>query len=754
MKIPTLSTTHYAGLVGALTLGLFAAFGVLTYFEMQQVKNDAADANLAAAQRELNRNIERVFEQSAAAARQFAAWDEVRQQLRTPQYYAYWRGNRMPGVKVLPAELVDADIYDRQGMVLAITADNSLPATISQLLDAPFVSIEGDQVTLVLTAPVHARDGSDDPTGHIAIRLRLLPLLQQEKYRYIDGSTLRLAEQPQSLLTKQDLGPMIQFELRENLMSQRFESILSNAIVRLGVVVGLITLAVYLTLVYMIGQPLSALSNQIDRFRRDPHTPNFPARETLIPIQEIKNIHDSLAEYHDRLANVSIRLDKKDEEISRMAEHDALTGALNRHAFDNHWRDLSKVLGEHRFGVCLVLFDIIHFKALNDSYGHQAGDEVLKAVGSCIQSVLRRGEQLFRLGGDEFATLLINCDDQEVWQIAERCQRTLASYPFDSVGLKEPIRVSIGMAHTPSAAPNMLQLLHGQADIAMHYAKKPGRRNIAAYNQEMAADVESVFSNRINNAIFEAIVSGTGLAMHYQPVVDLRDNTTAYFEALLRINYRDERIVPANIFPVVEARRLETDLDRAVFKRVRQDIEAGRIPKGCGLSINVSGPTISNPGAIDWLSDLAPYLNRHRLILEITETALITQLGLATKTLQYLRDLGFQVALDDFGSGYSSIRYLASMPVDIVKFDISLIRLLNSPTQNNIVIHLAQMIIESGHSLVAEGIETVQLLRKVRDAGFSHGQGYLFGRPDAQPLSFSTATAADRPKLNKPGSGH
>jgi EAL domain-containing protein (putative c-di-GMP-specific phosphodiesterase class I) len=122
-------------------------------------------------------------------------------------------------------------------------------------------------------------------------------------------------------------------------------------------------------------------------------------------------------------------------------------------------------------------------------------------------------------------------------------------------------------------------------------------------------------------------------------------------------------------------------------------------------------------------------MDAHRFILEITETALITHLGVANEVLDQLRLMGFEVALDDFGSGYSSVRYLASMPVDVVKFDISLIRLLANDTQRNIVLHMARMILESGYKLVAEGIESEEQLAQVREAGFAFGQGFLFGRP-------------------------
>ena len=217
--------------------------------------------------------------------------------------------------------------------------------------------------------------------------------------------------------------------------------------------------------------------------------------------------------------------------------------------------------------------------------------------------------------------------------------------------------------------------------------------------------------------------------MHYQPIVDLNDGAICHYEALVRIEQDGEIIQPSNIFPVVEARRLEVELDRAVLRRVLMDLQDGKVPPGTGVSINLSGPSLINDQACTWLSEFRPYLKDYRVMIEVTETALITQIGLANENLSKLRNHGFEIALDDFGSGYSSLRYLASMPVDVVKFDITLVQGLRDETQRIMVSHLAKMILESGHHLVAEGIEDLATLEATRAAGFARGQGYLLGRP-------------------------
>ena len=180
-------------------------------------------------------------------------------------------------------------------------------------------------------------------------------------------------------------------------------------------------------------------------------------------------------------------------------------------------------------------------------------------------------------------------------------------------------------------------------------------------------------------------------------------------------------------------------MDRAVLRQVLTDLGAGRLKPGTGVSINLSGPTLVHEQVCTWLDAFKPFLKDYRVMIEVTETALITQIGLANENLSRLRQRGFEIALDDFGSGYSSVRYLASMPVDVVKFDISLVQGLQDDNQRIMVTHLAQMILESDHQLVAEGIEDAATLEAAKAAGFGRGQGYLVGRPSEKANRKSVA---------------
>jgi len=204
-----------------------------------------------------------------------------------------------------------------------------------------------------------------------------------------------------------------------------------------------------------------------------------------------------------------------------------------------------------------------------------------------------------------------------------------------------------------------------------------------------------------------------------------------YVEALTRIRDGNDLIRPDSIFPIVQARNLDAEFDLAVLRAVEMDMESGRLPAGQGVSINLSAPGIVNSKVIAASVELVRRHSGRKIVVEITETALISQMETATAHIRQLQDAGALVALDDFGSGYSSLRYLASMPVDIVKFDISMIRLLETgdSRQKLIVEEIAGMVRTAGYDMVAEGVETREQLDMVIGMGFTHVQGYYFGKP-------------------------
>ncbi|HEY0663648.1 MAG TPA: GGDEF and EAL domain-containing protein, partial [Thiobacillaceae bacterium] len=391
-----------------------------------------------------------------------------------------------------------------------------------------------------------------------------------------------------------------------------------------------------------------------------------------------------------------------------------------------------------------LLFDCDRFKAINDTYGHAKGDRVLTIIADALVMALRANDRLYRLGGDEFATFLSRATPFQARQIAQRCQNLLAAANFKDLGINEPVGISIGIAYCPAEQLAQIDELPKQADIAMYTAKQPGRNRIALYGDDTEPAAQTLVASRETTALFQALAAPGLLELHYQPIHALPGRSVAYFEALARIRYQDELIMPDAFLPVVSSRRLETEFDLAVLQQVAADLASEQIPAGLGVSINLSAQSISRPEIVSLLLDLARHAARHPLMLEITETSLITQMVEVRTYLDLLRSLNYRIAMDDFGTGYSPLRYLVDLPVDIVKFDISLVSKLGQEDRaGRVVADFARMMHDAGYVLVAEGVETEALLQQVERLGFAHLQGHLLGRPVplAQLASRPLATA-------------
>jgi diguanylate cyclase (GGDEF)-like protein len=395
-----------------------------------------------------------------------------------------------------------------------------------------------------------------------------------------------------------------------------------------------------------------------------------------------------------------------------------------------------------------MLFDCDRFKAINDTYGHAKGDRVLTIIADALVMALRANDRLYRFGGDEFATFLSQTTPAQAKQIALRCQNLLDASAFADLGIKEPVGISIGIAFCGADRVEQVDELPKQADIAMYTAKQPGRNRIALYGEDTERAAQALVASRETNALFEALATPGMVEMHYQSIHGLPGRQVDYFEALARIRYNGELILPDAFLPVIGSRRLETEFDLAVIQQVDADLASQQLPAGIGVSINLSAQSISRPEIVSSLLELSRHIARHPLMLEITETSLITQIVEVSTYLDLLRTVRFRIAMDDFGTGYSPLRYLVDLPVDVVKFDISLVNKLGQENRAaQVVADFARMMSDAGYALVAEGVMSEAVLRKVESLGIAHAQGFLLGRPLplAQVAAALAATDGDAP---------
>lgn len=709
-------------------------FGLLGWgmqYKVDSIRKEALNRNSQLALEEMHFVIDNIIDEVKTRTRTIGRQDETRQQFNNPVSYRYWRDNRMIASGVLPKFSQAIELYSNRRISLTQKTIGDMPKKLGQLDIGTFVMRQGHNDFLYAFYPVTSADGSTRSIlGYIGLKLDILQALKNDqRFNFVNIKTLKLNIADMERVPVDQLFARMQFELIPNTENialtasiERFQrQILFSMIV--------LYFLFYLLLSSFLSAPLRRLSLHIDALRKGQGGLLAKNYTKTLPLAELEKVRNSLNDYQSKLEEMHFSLNEKNDELWQLAHHDPLTGVYNRRGFEEDWKHMLAVSAGHRLGVALILFDCDHFKAINDTYGHPTGDQVIKAITQTLQLTLRHGDRLYRLGGDEFATLFLDVDAELALQTAERCIDAVSQYDFSKLGIKEPVRISAGMAYAVGTDIDSLSNLPKQADVAMYHAKRPGKNKIAVFDKNMIDDANILFSNSINSLVFKVMADDESMEMHYQPIVNLSTGEVDYYEALVRIRDGDNLIMPYTIFPIISERRLEAEFDIVVLGRIAKDLNAGKIPDGKGISFNVSGPGVVDPMVLEKINGLAHHLDKYTLIIEVTETALITQLHLASSILNKLRQKGFRIALDDFGSGYSSLSYLSNMPVDCVKFDVTLIRqLFESNRQSQIIENLAAMVIKAGYDIVAEGVENEEILEKVAQLGFSRGQGFLFGR--------------------------
>ena len=709
---------------------LFGVFGSNLLLRGSQIQQAIVTEKRQAAEVELERAMDTVFDELSHTMSELVSWDEVHQQLGDATYYVYWRENRLKRSSRFPPFVHGLELYDAERQALITLPYANFPATLPS--DEWFIErVEGRQY-LFSSSPIPARDGSNALHGYLALRVDLVEAVKTlNRFVNIRPDSLKLVADAEGLLDSSSAAALFSYDIVAASTSSRLGQILESSLRDFFLLFVSMLVVFYLVVSFLFVRPLGELGRYIMRLRRGDGEGSRRVFVGPLPtVAELITVRDSLSEYQGELDRARSRLDQQNAELWQLAHQDALTGAKNRLAFDEDWRELVQLAQHRRLDVSLILLDCDFFKAINDTYGHEVGDRVIQSIAESLQGVLREGERLYRLGGDEFVTVLLNAGGDEAYRVAQRCVESVQQHAFKQLGIREEVKLSVGLAHARGTDIANLSELPRQADVAMYHAKGATRDKIVHYTPSLERSAAALVSNRIVGAVLQALESGEGIDMHYQPLVSAADRQVVFYEALVRIRDKDEPISPADIFPIITRRRLDVELDKAVLLAVERDLRSGLLPPGVGVSINVSGALIALNDFCHYFTALSAFLEQHPIIVEITETTFISHLQHASSCLQKLRNKGFRVALDDFGSGYSSIRYLANMPVDIVKFDIAMVHDLNKDQRTRIIIeHTARLITEAGYELVAEGIEDEAILERVGVLRPTYLQGYLFGSP-------------------------
>jgi diguanylate cyclase (GGDEF)-like protein/PAS domain S-box-containing protein len=420
--------------------------------------------------------------------------------------------------------------------------------------------------------------------------------------------------------------------------------------------------------------------------------------------------------------------------IEHLAWHDGLTDLPNRLSLQNR---IEVAMREGSVGALLFL-DIDHFKYVNDNFGHRAGDQLIIGVGSVLRDLTRVSEgELYRLGGDEFAIHLPGGLRQQAVDAAERALDAISHYRFQASEKKvvANLSVSIGIALYPFHGSDLPSLL-SNVDIAMYQAKDLGRNRYIlsdqAYDNLRSTHRRVHWAKRLRDALDE-----DRLILFSQPVVRLADQKPVHHEILVRIRDDDGRyILPGHFIEVAESLGVVQEIDLCVVEKLLDFMRRHhQFGKPLRYFVNLSRVSISDQR---WIRRFIRLLRESRvnpsqLVFEITETAAMSEIDVTLTFIRQLKEMGCRFALDDFGAGFSSFYYLKRFEVDYLKIDGGFIRDLASDEGSRIFVRALNDVAQGlSKQVIAEWVETPEVLRILTDMGAQYGQGYLFQRP--QPL--------------------
>ncbi|HEY9097974.1 MAG TPA: EAL domain-containing protein [Thiobacillus sp.] len=418
-------------------------------------------------------------------------------------------------------------------------------------------------------------------------------------------------------------------------------------------------------------------------------------------------------------------------QLAYLAERDALTGLYNRHRFQLEIQHMLDDCERNGSQGALLFFDLDEFKVVNDSFGHRAGDALLIRVASEVGTLVRRNEIFTRLGGDEFALLVPNAKEEEVIQLAERVVRAVAAIPFRFEGQNLRLTTSVGIALYPSQAADSDELV-AHADMAMYQAKQAGKNTWRVYSPDLDKTRFMIEHLTWNDRITHALENNL-LQLHFQGIYHAQSGELAHLEALVRMvdeQHPEQLIMPGRFIPMAEKSGKILDIDRWVLAQaVRLLSERPNMPD---LAVNISGRSFDDPRLPQYIDDLlrnngvAPA----RLLVELTETSAVSDLADAQRFIEALCVTGCGVALDDFGSGFSSFAYLKHLQVDTLKIDGLFVRNLPVDRDNQVFVKaIADVARGMGKRTIAEFVEDARTLEMLREFGVDMVQGYHLDKP-------------------------
>lgn len=447
-----------------------------------------------------------------------------------------------------------------------------------------------------------------------------------------------------------------------------------------------------------------------------------------IPVRLAAGTTDEIAQLVEAFSAMRQQVSERQQALEYQALHDSLTGLPNRVLLHDRLSQQIAYAQRNDESVALLLLDLNGFKVINDTLGHQVGDQVLKEVASRLGQLLRSSDTIARLGGDEFAIVLAVLNRAQTEEIAEKIARVLAEHMVIT-GHRLSVGASLGIALYPQHGSNA-RILVQRADVAMYLAKR-GKKSFVIYDRKQ--DTHDVSMLTLPAELDLALREGW-LAMHYQPKLDLRENSVIGVEALLRWKHpRHGWVNPEDVVNLAENTGKIDALSSWVLEQCLADCAHFR-RQGINLSVamNLSPYNLHDSSFLD---SIVPALQRYHLpgeclTLELTENALITDPAQVATIIHVLRSHGVRIAIDDFGTGFSSFSYLKQLSVNEIKIDKSFVLGLTVNEDDKVIVRSTLYLAKNLRlTVVAEGVETAEAMVYLSEQGCDQIQGYYLSRP-------------------------
>jgi len=448
---------------------------------------------------------------------------------------------------------------------------------------------------------------------------------------------------------------------------------------------------------------------------------------TLIFYQNrnIQKAHLQVTSLAEELQTSKEKLQIQNAQLEYDVYHDSLTGMNNRQFFWDNLKKIIEAAERNNASVAVMLFDLDRFKEVNDTWGHDAGDRLLRQISDRLMSISLTSETLYRLGGDEFAFLSSGLTESSAVSRAQKiCDAINQPYTIDNTIINIATCVGIVISATERRA----DYLYKFADLALYEAKKEGSGHIKVFRQRMLEKLQE--SRTLEHDMAMAIVNKE-FVVYYQPIVDSFSQEIYSYEALIRWMHPLKGLLsPDSFIPVAEKTGMINEMGKTVLELACREAASWAVP--VKISVNVSPVQLSSKAfaAIVLTILKETGLAADRLELEVTESSLFTENSTPLNTLNRLRALGVKISIDDFGTGYSSLSRLSKLAFDKIKIDKSFVHSISTQEDAlNIIKLITGMAKSLNMKTVAEGVETLEQLENLQALGCDLAQGYLFGKP-------------------------